>query len=224
MGTRTSRMSFKRAKPAKHEGSSWDEIQQERHKQKGHTDHSATERDLIKLDNANFKLKTAKLFAKKYCLKCKQQGHLVDSCPERKDNFNSMLCYNCGSTEHSLKKCNKPRDGKVLQFATCYICDENGHLASKCPGNRNGIYPKGGGCRKCGSNMHRANECTELTKKESGISETEPKYFLTPQFDDIYSADAEDFSSLNQNEELKQTKPENSYVKKRKGPKIVVFK
>ena len=220
--TRTSRMDFKKAKPPKHEGSSWAEIKQETQSQP----HTSQNTDAIRLDNANFKLKTAKLFSKKYCLKCKQQGHLVESCPERKDNFNSMLCYNCGSTDHSLKKCNKPRDGKVLPYATCFICDQNGHLASKCPGNRNGIYPKGGGCRKCGSNMHRANDCTELTKKSSKAdSESQDEFYINPRSNfDHLSADAEDFTTPTEDAASSQKGDKTEISKPKKGPKIVVFR
>jgi zinc finger CCHC domain-containing protein 9 len=41
----------------------------------------------------------------------------------------SLLCFKCGSTEHSLATCPKGNDRADLPFATCFLCSEIGHIA-----------------------------------------------------------------------------------------------
>lgn len=43
------------------------------------------------------------------CFACRKPGHAVNRCPENKEHAN--ICYNCGTTEHSLKECKRPRKG-----------------------------------------------------------------------------------------------------------------
>ncbi|KAL1935368.1 hypothetical protein VTP01DRAFT_4508 [Rhizomucor pusillus] len=94
------------------------------------------------------------------CLKCKQMGHSVNECPSQA-NGAVGICYNCGSTEHALKHCKKPRNpDEPLPYAKCFVCNEQGHLSKQCPKNENGIYPNGGACHKCGSKAHLAKDCS----------------------------------------------------------------
>lgn len=101
------------------------------------------------------------------------------SSPEEEDNKsrlstgNKSICFQCGSTEHSLASCPQPpTENGQLPFATCFICHEKGHLARQCPQNEKGIYIKGGSCKVCGSKQHRASACPEQ-KKMRANDETE---------------------------------------------------
>ncbi|XP_063717735.1 uncharacterized protein LOC134844848 [Symsagittifera roscoffensis] len=206
--TRTSRMDFNRKKPEKQEGSSWNEIQRDVSK-----DHATK----LKSKEGQFKNFPCKTALKKHCLKCKKPGHLVSCCPEGADRVETMLCFNCGSLEHTLKRCRKPRDGKLLPYATCFVCNETGHLASACHENQNGIYPRGGGCRKCGSNMHKANDCTGLAKEPTDVEwDGEEKLFLNPKSNKtLRSADAVDiYESTLEKEKITKLKPVTTKVVK----------
>ncbi|KAI8389477.1 hypothetical protein BD560DRAFT_419702 [Blakeslea trispora] len=50
------------------------------------------------------------------CFACRQPGHSVNRCPKNKEHAN--ICYNCGTTEHRLKDCKKPRKGRTT---LCYL-------------------------------------------------------------------------------------------------------
>lgn len=83
----------------------------------------------------------------------------MSSCPEIKYSKSEMktqtkvLCYNCGSHDHTLKNCTKERRGP-LEFAVCFICKAKGHISRDCPQNEKGMYAKGGGCFICGDSHH----------------------------------------------------------------------
>lgn len=83
------------------------------------------------------------------------------------------ICYNCGSSEHTLKACPEPRSA-TLPHARCFICSELGHLTSACPRNERGVYPRGGGCRFCGANTHLARDCDRRRGDGSKGSTSEP--------------------------------------------------
>lgn len=139
------------------------------------------------------------------CLCCRQFGHRLNDCPEKKKlekaeaaanateepledkveektvhpfraprTVTTIICYNCGSNEHSLKNCQKPRpsDGS-MPFATCFVCKQSGHLSSACDQNLTGIYPQGGGCRTCGSVMHLQRDCKIYLAKQEEEREKE---------------------------------------------------
>ena len=106
----------------------------------------------------------------KRCLNCKKRGHLVEDCPfknkennEDKEHQNNdeAICYNCGSHDHGLYKCNKPIDYNNLPYALCFKCKKRGHISANCPENKNGIYIHGGSCFVCGAKDHLAKNCPE---------------------------------------------------------------
>jgi Zinc knuckle len=99
---------------------------------------------------------------KLYCLGCRGKGHVIKDCKKSKSNTIGM-CFNCGSTEHTLHSCKEKKDksGK-LPFAECFVCGQKGHLSSQCSQNEHGIYPKGGCCKICSSKHHLANQCPDL--------------------------------------------------------------
>lgn len=124
------------------------------------------------------------------CLGCRKRGHFFKDCPRntnRETNTTTigestanslgagndkaskmqLICYNCGSTEHALRACEKPKskDG-TLPFASCFICKEKGHISRDCPNNANGIYAKGGNCHVCGSKAHLARHCPERSEED----------------------------------------------------------
>jgi zinc finger CCHC domain-containing protein 9 len=132
------------------------------------------------------------------CYNCRQPGHIAIKCPlmqekshvdetnnERTSNIlvTELICYKCGSTEHSLSSCPKRRqrqstipksnnnnsnntnDEDNLPFAMCFVCNQMGHLASQCPQNTKGIYVNGGCCRVCGSLRHLATDCPDNTNR-----------------------------------------------------------
>ena len=78
-----------------------------------------------------------------------------------------MICYNCGSADHPLRECSKPRnkDGS-LPYASCFICKGSGHISRDCPENPNGLYPKGGCCHICLQKTHLVRDCPERTEED----------------------------------------------------------
>lgn len=65
------------------------------------------------------------------CFVCRAFSHAAKDCPQNvsgdtqgKDTVG--ICFRCGSTEHSLAQCQRPRSEQAdeLPFATCYICSE----------------------------------------------------------------------------------------------------
>jgi len=120
----------------------------------------------------------------KRCLNCKKRGHLVEDCPfkesnnennEENENNNDIVCYNCGSYEHTLYKCDKPIDYNNLPYALCFKCKKRGHISANCPENENGIYVHGGACFVCGAKDHLAKNCPEKQAKEEAYKVQKPK-------------------------------------------------
>lgn len=96
----------------------------------------------------------------KVCLVCKKKGHIAENCFEKPETASfKLICFNCGSAEHSLNNCPVERIPGKLPFATCFFCKEKGHIGRDCLQNENGIYFKGGSCFICGSTRHLAKEC-----------------------------------------------------------------
>ena len=124
----------------------------------------------------------------KRCLNCKKRGHLVEDCPfklnqnnnedDDEQNINNnkdIICYNCGSYEHTLYKCDKPIDYNNLPYALCFKCNKRGHISANCPENENGIYIHGGACFVCGAKDHLAKNCPEKQAKEEAYKVQKPK-------------------------------------------------
>ena len=120
----------------------------------------------------------------KRCLNCKKRGHLVEDCPFKNDennednkglNTDETICYNCGSHEHTLYKCDKPIDYNNLPYALCFKCKKRGHISANCPENENGIYIHGGSCFVCGAKDHLAKNCPEKQAKEEAYKNQRPK-------------------------------------------------
>lgn len=114
------------------------------------------------------------------CFVCRELSHAAKDCPHNvgsgaqgKDTVG--LCFRCGSTEHTLTQCKRPRSQENdLPFATCYICSNKGHLASKCPQNQGrGVYPNGGECKVCGSVEHLAKDCELDPRRTTHASSVE---------------------------------------------------
>ena len=99
---------------------------------------------------------------KKICMVCKQKGHIAEQCRQKPEEAAlGSICFNCGSTAHSLNSCPKERIPGQLPFATCFYCNKQGHIGRDCQDNSQGIYYKGGGCFICGSTRHLAKECDQ---------------------------------------------------------------
>ena len=119
----------------------------------------------------------------KRCLNCKKRGHLVEDCPFKdannedntENNNTEIKCYNCGSKEHTLYKCDKPIDYNNLPYALCFKCKKRGHISANCPENENGIYVHGGSCFVCGAKDHLAKNCPEKQAKEEAYKIQKPK-------------------------------------------------
>ncbi|KZV93406.1 hypothetical protein EXIGLDRAFT_44485 [Exidia glandulosa HHB12029] len=103
------------------------------------------------------------------CFACRGKGHAAKDCPDanlvndnhKTESAPSMgICYRCGSTKHSLKRCKRPENpDNPLPFATCFVCSGKGHLAGSCQKNGKGVYPDGGSCVLCGKTTHLARDC-----------------------------------------------------------------
>lgn len=99
------------------------------------------------------------------CLGCRKPGHILKYCPEAVKEVG--ICFNCGSTDHTLKNCSARRDPKgTLKFAKCFVCNGTGHIAKDCAENANGLYPKGGCCHICLQKTHLAKDCPERTEED----------------------------------------------------------
>ncbi|KAI8579210.1 hypothetical protein K450DRAFT_243291 [Umbelopsis ramanniana AG] len=156
------------------------------------------------------------------CFACRQRGHNSRDCPNSKEQ-STGICYNCGSTEHSLKACKKPRNGTKLPFAKCYVCEGTGHLAGQCPKNEKGMYPNGGNCRFCGKVDHLAKDC-KMTKEEAGTSVVGKIDLSKGADDDDFHIFVEEKQKLG--EEAKVEKELETFVEKRKPQakkKVVKF-
>lgn len=108
------------------------------------------------------------------CFRCRRPGHTVAKCPlnagnETVETCAPVLCYKCGSTEHSLSECTYRDSSNELPFAKCFICSKMGHLSSQCSENKNGIYVNGGSCRYCGSIEHLATNCPDKKAKKKKV-------------------------------------------------------
>ena len=143
----------------------------------------------------------------KRCLNCKKRGHLVEDCPFKENNNdkennenanNDVICYNCGSYEHTLYKCDKPIDYNNLPYALCFRCKKRGHISANCPENENGIYVHGGACFVCGAKDHLAKNCPEKQAKEEAYKTQKPK-----------KKDKKDKKEKNNNKSIKEKKKEN---------------
>jgi len=75
--------------------------------------------------------------------------------------ISAILCYNCGSTTHSVHGCSTKVDYANLPFAECFICKNKGHLSSACPTSNKGIYVRGGCCFICRKKDHLAKNCPQ---------------------------------------------------------------
>jgi zinc finger CCHC domain-containing protein 9 len=112
------------------------------------------------------------------CLGCRKRGHFVKDCPKLSIAPKSILeaegpevCFNCGSPDHTLKNCTKPREGRgSLKFANCFICKKVGHISRDCPENPNGLYPNGGCCHICLLKTHLVRDCPERTEEDKQMA------------------------------------------------------
>mmetsp|Transcript_11782 Transcript_11782/g.35772 ORF Transcript_11782/g.35772 Transcript_11782/m.35772 type:complete len:259 (-) Transcript_11782:105-881(-) len=129
------------------------------------------------LKNAGFDVK--KLKGKK-CFRC-LGTHMLKDCPERGGGPGAggggrggMMCFNCGSNEHSLGGCSKAVDMRNLPYASCFLCKQQGHITRFCPNNENGIFKNGGACHVCGEKTHLSKDCPErAAKKRASTAMTE---------------------------------------------------
>lgn len=80
------------------------------------------------------------------------------------------MCFNCGSADHQLRDCRKPRIDGGASFATCFVCQQTGHLSSQCPKSTTGVYPRGGCCKICQSILHLARDCPAGSINADGSS------------------------------------------------------
>merc|ERR1711915_142580 len=117
--------------------------------------------------------KTLARSKKLVCFNCREPGHMLADCPNKKDvTCDTMLgasghCFKCGSLEHTSKDCkSKLKRENAYRFAVCFICKHEGHLAKACPDNPKGLYPKGGGCVFCGSVEHLKRDCPRKVEKD----------------------------------------------------------
>ena len=147
----------------------------------------------------------------KRCLNCKKRGHVVEDCPFKNDennedskgnNNDEAICYNCGSREHGLYKCDKPIDYNNLPYALCFKCKKRGHISANCPENENGIYIHGGSCFVCGAKDHLAKNCPQKEAKEEAYKSQRPK--------------KEKNDESKKNVEKKEKKEKNEKIKKKK--------
>lgn len=122
------------------------------------------------------------------CFHCREVGHRLADCPQKKSSDGAGVCFKCGSTEHDIYKCNK-KNIKGFPYATCFLCKEMGHLSRDCHQNSKGIYPDGGKCMVCGSNKHLKRDCPELAAQKKGVEEK--REFKGRSFNAMESADVD---------------------------------
>ena len=118
------------------------------------------------------------------CLGCRKRGHFLKDCPFKNSRGGNtaevtapIVCFNCGSAEHTLKNCTKGSGSKSgkLQFATCFVCKKVGHISRDCPENANGLYPNGGCCHICMQKTHLVRDCPEQTEADRERFQLEKK-------------------------------------------------
>ena len=162
----------------------------------------------------------------KRCLNCKKRGHVVEDCPFKNDeknednknkNNDEAICYNCGSHEHGLYKCDKPIDYNNLPYALCFKCKKRGHISANCPENENGIYIHGGSCFVCGAKDHLAKNCPQKQAKEEAYKFHKPKNDKNVNDDDNKEKDEK---TKKKDKKIKKDKYEEDAIEDKKDKKV----
>ena len=174
----------------------------------------------------------------KVCLRCRKRGHALENCKESMDESvntdkktenetNMIVCYRCGSIEHSLSKCPKPAlQNNALPFAKCFICGGIGHLVRDCEKNDNGLYPKGGSCHHCGSKRHFARDCEERKKlvanrEQQSRDKADVSYALEVKGEEPLGDEDDLLADLRQKSTRKKKGSSDKVIGKK--PKVVQF-
>ncbi|KAI4522436.1 hypothetical protein K525DRAFT_283762 [Schizophyllum commune Loenen D] len=151
------------------------------------------------------------------CFACREKGHSAKFCSKAGNKPAVGICYRCGSTRHSLKRCKRPHDPEnPFPFATCFVCNSKGHLASACEQNQDkGIYPNGGCCKLCGENTHLAKDCA--------LRKPDVKPAAVIGFAEPPGADEDDFHTLGRlNKQLDRAEKVDTKKKKQADVKTGV--
>ncbi len=144
------------------------------------------------------------------CYGCRKSGHSVKKCPSASAT-NKTICYRCGSFAHRLEACpEKPDPQQSLPYALCFYCNQKGHLSGQCSQNEKGLYPNGGGCKYCGSVRHYAHQCKELTGELNTLGLL-----------DLTQGTGDDDVFISTTEENDKNKPQETHQKVKK--KLVTF-